>query len=219
MSPRRASALASTCACIWWRGWPGVSWPNARRARWITRGAPMPPPEPIRPSTANAHQQAAPSAPIEVLFALLPDSLALDWAGPAEALRMANQALQAQGLPPRFVLRFVGPCAEQVSSVGLRLSGIEALPTTLDKPSWLVLVGLPGQTIATTSEPTRALLHWLRGLRLHTQQLELITVCAGSVLAAHAGLLARHHVTTHHHHLAELQTVEPSCHVVANRVF
>jgi transcriptional regulator GlxA family with amidase domain len=165
------------------------------------------------------HNLTLPNAPIEVLFALLPDSLALDWAGPAEALRMANQALQAQGLPPRFVLRFVGPCAEQVSSIGLRLTGIEALPATLPKPSWLVLVGLPGQTIATTSEPTRALLHWLRGLRLHPQQLELITVCAGSVLAAHAGLLARRHVTTHHHHLAELQAVEPSCHVVTNRVF
>ncbi|MDR3369398.1 helix-turn-helix domain-containing protein [Rhodoferax sp.] len=165
------------------------------------------------------HNLALSSTPIEVLFALLPDSLTLDWAGPAEALRMANQALQAQGLPPRFVLRFVGPCAEQVSSIGLRLSGIEALPTSLPKPSWLVLVGLPGQTIATTSEPTRALLHWLRGLRLHSHQLELVTVCAGSVLAAHAGLLARRHVTTHHHHLAELQAAEPSCHVVANRVF
>ena len=158
-------------------------------------------------------------APIEVLFALLPDSLALDWAGPAEALRIANQALQAQGLPPRFVLRFVGPCTDQVSSVGLRLTGIEALPATLHKPTWLVLVGLPGKGISTTSEPLQALLHWLRGLRLIDHQLELITVCAGSVLAAHAGLLARRHVTTHHQHLEELQAVEPSCHVVANRVF
>jgi transcriptional regulator GlxA family with amidase domain len=167
----------------------------------------------VQPEASNA------AAPIEVLFALLPDSLALDWAGPAEALRMANQALQAQGLPARFVLRFVGPCAEQVSSVGLRLSGIEALPAALHSPTWLVLVGLPGQTIATTSAPTQALLHWLRGLRLHTHQLELVTVCAGAVLAAHAGLLSHRHVTTHHHHLAELQAAEPSCHVVVNRVF
>jgi transcriptional regulator GlxA family with amidase domain len=159
------------------------------------------------------------NVPIEVLFALLPDSLALDWAGPAEALRMANQALQAQGLPPRFVMRFVGPCADQASSVGLRLTGIEALPATLNRPSWLVLVGLPGHGISTTSEPAQALLHWLRGLRLAEHQLELITVCAGSVLAAQAGLLTRRHVTTHHQHLAELQAADPSCHVVANRVF
>ena len=44
-------------------------------------------------------------------------------------------------------------------------------------------------------------------------------MCAGSVLAAHAGLLAGRRVTTHHHHLQELQAVEPACQVVANRVF
>lgn len=160
-----------------------------------------------------------PANPIEVFFVLLPDTLALDWAGPAEALRITNQVLVAKGLAPRFVLRFVGPCADQVSSVGLRLSGIEALPAVLPLPSWVVLLGMPGQTIAVDSEPARALLHWLRGLRLATHQLELVTVCAGAVLAAHAGLLARHHVTTHHQHLAELQQVAPSCQVVANRVF
>ena len=160
-----------------------------------------------------------PATPIEVFFVLLPDTLALDWAGPAEALRIANQVLVAKGLAPRFVLRFVGPCADQVSSVGLRLSGIEALPTMLPQPSWVVLLGMPGQTIAVDSAPARALLHWLRGLRLVSHQTELVTVCAGAVLAAHAGLLARHHVTTHHQHLAELQQVAPSCQVVANRVF
>ena len=160
-----------------------------------------------------------PATPIEVFFVLLPNTLALDWAGPAEALRIANQVLVAKGLAPRFVLRFVGPCADQVSSVGLRLSGIEALPAVLPQPSWVVLLGMPGQTITVDSEPARALLHWLRDLRLVTHELELVTVFAGAVLAAHAGLLARHHVTTHHQHLNELQQVEPNCQVVANRVF
>lgn len=161
----------------------------------------------------------APNAPIQVLFALLPDSLALDWAGPAEALRMANQALLAQGQAARFVLRFVGPTPEAVSSVGLRLSGLEALPERLTEPVWLVLVGQPGATMPVQSEATQALLHWLRGLRLQTHQRELVTVCAGAVLAAHAGLLAGRHVTTHHQHLAELQAAEPACQVVENRVF
>ncbi|MDD2882414.1 MAG: helix-turn-helix domain-containing protein [Rhodoferax sp.] len=164
-------------------------------------------------------RQTAAITPIQVLFALLPDSLALDWAGPAEALRIANQALLAQGQPERFVLRFVGPVSEAVSSVGLRLAGLEALPDKLTEPTWVVLVGQPGATIPVQSEATQGLLHWLRGLRLQTHKLELMTVCAGALLAAHAGLLAGHHVTTHHHHLAELQTVEPACHVVENRVF
>ena len=162
---------------------------------------------------------AAPHAPIQVLFALLPDSLALDWAGPAEALRIANQAPQIQGQPPRFVLRFVGPNSETVSSVGLKLSGLEALPDTLPAPAWVVLVGQPGATISVQTEAAQALLHWLRGLRLQTDRLELMTVCAGAVLAAHAGLLAGRRVTTHHHHLAELRSVEPNCQVVENRVF
>ena len=177
---------------------------------------------PIEPHHATSPSQPGRQTngtPIEVLFALLPDSLVLDWAGPAEALRMANQALLAQGQPTRFVLRFVGPAADTVSSVGLKLTGLEPLPDTLVEPTWVVLVGQPGATIHVQSAATQALLHWLRGLRLQHQRLELVTVCAGAVLAAHAGLLHQRHVTTHHHHLAELQAAAPTCHVVENRVF
>jgi len=161
----------------------------------------------------------APAPPIQVLFALLPGSLVLDWAGPAEALRIANQMLQVQGRPPRFELQFVSPEPESPSSVGLMLAGLAPLPQSLPAPCWVVLVGLPGREIDVASAPARALLHWLRGLRLVPQSLELVTVCAGAVLAAHAGLLAGQRATTHHHHLAELQAVEPLCQVVANRVF
>ncbi|MGB4117416.1 MAG: helix-turn-helix domain-containing protein [Polaromonas sp.] len=158
-------------------------------------------------------------APIHVVFALLPSSLVLDWAGPAEALRIANQLLAAQGLLAPFALHFTGPDAEAATSVGVHLSGLAALPKDLPSPAWLVLVGQPGNAVAITSEPARALLHWLHGLRLKTGQLELVTVCAGAVLAAHAGLLKGRRVTTHHHHLQELQSIEPQCEVVSNRVF
>lgn len=157
---------------------------------------------------------------IDVYFVLLPDSLILDWAGPAEALRMANQARVAQGLAPRFALHFVSPQPSATSSVGVAVTGLEslpALPTTT--PCWVVLVGQPGQTIAVSSDAARAVLHWLRGLRLVSGQVELVTICAGAVLAAHAGLLAGRRATTHHQHLDELQRVEPRCDVVANRVF
>ena len=161
----------------------------------------------------------APAKPIHVVFLLLPDSLTLDWAGPAEALRMANSILQARGLPPRFVLRFAGPMGQTISSVGLTLSGLEPLPQVLDQPMWVVLVGHPGTAMPVESPAALDLLHWLRGLRLQTHQLELNTICAGAVLAAHAGLLAGRHVTTHHQHLAELRIAEPACQVVENRVF
>lgn len=160
-----------------------------------------------------------PPALIHVVFALLPGSLVLDWAGPAEALRIANQALEAQGQPARFVLRFASPTPGSPTSVGVALAGLEPLPTTLPAPAWVVLVGLPGQRIDASSPEAAGLLHWLRGLRLASGRLELLTVCAGAVLAAHAGLLAGRRATTHHQHLEELATVEPRCDVVANRVF
>ena len=161
----------------------------------------------------------SPAPPIHVLFALLPSSLVLDWAGPAEALRIANQALAVQGLPPQFDLHFASPAPQAVTSVGVQLSGLAQLPAHLHSPAWVVLVGQPGAGLDVTSEPARALLHWLRGLRLKAHQLELVTVCAGSVLAAHAGLLKGRRVTTHHQHLKELQAAEPLCEVVSNRVF
>ena len=162
-------------------------------------------------------------APVHVVFALLPGSLILDWAGPAEALRIANQCLRAQGRAERFQLRSAGPQAETASSVGAQIAGLlplaQALPDDPAACTWLVLVGLPGQRIAVDTAPARALLHWLRGLRLASGRLELLTVCAGTLLAAHAGLLPGRRVTTHHHHLDELRAVEPACEVVDNRVF
>jgi len=163
---------------------------------------------------------------IRVAFVLLPHSLALDWAGPAEALRIANQVLRSQGQPERFALEFVGPDPQTMSSVGLQLAGLAPLPippnqrgTADARPLWVVLVGQPGQTIRVDNDATRSALHWLRGLRLAPGVVELVSICAGSVLAAHAGQLAGHRATTHHQHLDELRQVEPRCDVVANRVF
>lgn len=157
---------------------------------------------------------------IDVLFLLLPGSLILDWAGPAEALRIANGLLREQGKPAAFKLRFAAPRPESMSSVGVQLAGLEALPGTLaPHASWLVLVGQAGTRIGVDTPDTRALLDWLRPLALVPDQLELVTICAGAVLAAHAGLLTGRRATTHHHHLDELQRVAPGCDVVRNRVF
>lgn len=158
---------------------------------------------------------------VDVHFVLLDDSLILDWAGPAEALRMTNQALLDKGRPAAFALHFVGPRAETVSSVGARLTGLGPLPdlSRPERPQWVVLVGQPGDRVDIDSEPARVLLHWLRGLRLSEDRVELVCVCAGSVIAAHAGLLAGRRATTHHHHLDELRQASPDAQVLANRVF
>ena len=158
----------------------------------------------------------------QVLFVLLPNSLTLDWAGPAEVLRSANSVLQALGQAPRFQVRFVGPQTDPITSVGVRLTGVEPLPdlsTARVASTWVVLVGEPGERMQTDTPAALATLHWLRGLRLAVGQLELLTVCAGAVLAAHAGLLTGHEATTHHHHLDELRHADRTCRVLANRVF
>ena len=53
---------------------------------------------------------------------------------------------------------------------------------------------------------------------MRTREL-LMCVCAGSVLAAHAGVLAGRCCTTHHAHLDELRRIEPRAQVLDNRIF
>ena len=159
------------------------------------------------------------SAAIPVHFLVLPHSLVLDWAGPAEALRIANQLLQAQGQPARFALRYIGPHAQAVTSLGIEVTGVGPLPAKMPRNAWLVLVGMPGNRVDVDSPPARAAVQWLQHLRPGRDGLKLVTICAGTLLAAHAGLLRGHRATTHHQHLDELAAAAPGCDVVANRVF
>ena len=156
---------------------------------------------------------------INVYFVLLPGSLLLDWAGPAEALRIVNQLLNRQGAPARFLMHFVSPSSRSECSVGVTLAELSPLPTSLPAPSWVVLLGQVGQTMDIANPDAQAALQWLRGLHLQLGKLELLTVCAGTLLAAHAGLLGSRHATTHHQHLEELHALAPQCEVVSNRVF
>jgi transcriptional regulator GlxA family with amidase domain len=164
---------------------------------------------------------------IPVLFVLLPDTLLLDLAGPAETFRLANRHLLARKRRAVFELRFVGTQAEQRSSVGLALKDVEPLPKALPPQSWLVLLGqtsdglkasLNGRNPAWLS--TRDWLNRQRpSLMREDAHHKLITVCSGAVLAADAGLLTDCRCTTHHELLDHLQTLAPSAEVVNNRVF
>ncbi len=158
---------------------------------------------------------------IDVLFVLMPESLVLDWAGPAEAFRLANQSLARMSKPPVFSLRFVGPDAEAMSSVGARLAAIEPLPEALRSPTWIVLIGKPDEAAHKHKTQTRALTHWLRSIatQLQSNSNKLVTICAGALYAAEAGLLAGARATTHHLEIDALRKLEPRCDVQANRVF
>ena len=55
-------------------------------------------------------------SPIHVYFALLPGSLVLDWAGPAEALRIAQRML-ADGIARETVVKITGLTADEIAAL------------------------------------------------------------------------------------------------------
>jgi transcriptional regulator GlxA family with amidase domain len=172
------------------------------------------------------------AAPIDVLFLVLPETLLLDLAGPAEALRIANQQLAGRGLPPAFRLRYIGADTEAATSVGLTVAGLEPLPATLPPGAWVVLMGRPGlrDTLPRIQRngwlPAR---QWLArvvapalddaGRAASPRPHRLLTVCVGALLAADAGLVGRRQLTTHHELLGTLAALAPQAQVCGNRVF
>lgn len=158
--------------------------------------------------------------PKQVVFVLQDDSLVLDWAGPAEALRLASLEIAVLKLAVEpFALRFVSASAQAVGSVGVQLQALEPLPDQLPAGSWVVLVGRTSAAEQRESRAPQALLAWLARLAPGQQGLRLVTVCSGALLAARAGLLAGRRATTHHQHLDDLARLAPGCTVLQDRVF
>jgi transcriptional regulator GlxA family with amidase domain len=161
---------------------------------------------------------------IDVLFVILPHSLLLDIAGPAEAFRLANQHRGRSGLPPRFRLRFAAPNEMQDTSVGLSIAGLEPLPRELRTNTWVVVVGQPTEHLGNVTPAVTTTARWLHS-RLADSVLEnsgehrLVTICSGTLLAARAGLLRGRRCTTHHELLHTLRALAPRATVIDNRVF
>ena len=155
-----------------------------------------------------------------VVFVLQDDSLVLDWAGPAEALRLASLEIAALQVPASaFTLRFASARAASTGSVGVQLQALEPLPDALPAGSWVVLVGRTSGAEAREPGGSRELLAWLARLAPGRPGLRLVTVCSGTLLAARAGLLDDRRVTTHHQHLDDLARLAPRATVLQDRVF
>lgn len=151
-------------------------------------------------------------APREVLFVVLPRAVLLDLAGPADAFRNAEAHC-----PGSYRLRFLAPQPVLQASVGLTLADLEPLPARLAPDSIVVLTGVSAERVDPELPAARRVIEWLRSPEI-TPGL-LMCVCAGSLLGAHAGLLAGRDCTTHHEHLEELRRVEPRARVFDNRIF
>jgi transcriptional regulator GlxA family with amidase domain len=160
---------------------------------------------------------------IDILFVIVPHSLLLDIAGPAEAFRLANQHRERRGEPPRFRLRFASHDPTLTTSVGLSLMDLIPLPQRLSGPTWVVVVGQPTAHTRQVTPAIAATAAWLH-TTLHGSLFgdgaphRLITICSGSLLAARAGLLGRRRCTTHHELLSSLRVMAPQAQVIGNRV-
>ncbi len=150
--------------------------------------------------------------PRDVFFVLLPSVVLLDVAGPADAFRNA----EAQR-PGSYRMRFVAPQPRLQAAVGLNLCDLEPLPHQPAPGSIVVLTGIAGPRIDLNDAAAQQVVQWLRGGAVRESL--LMCVCAGSVLAGHAGLLGGRACTTHHEHLEELRRVAPGARVLDNRIF
>jgi transcriptional regulator GlxA family with amidase domain len=161
---------------------------------------------------------------IDILFVIVPHSLLLDIAGPAEAFRLANQHREARGLSPRFRLSFAGPVTTLPTSVGLAIVNLVPLPQRLTTPTWVVLVGQPTAHARRVTPEIVSTAQWLsqelrEALGAADTPHRLITICSGAMLAARAGLLTNRRCTTHHDLLNDLRALAPRAQVIDNRVF
>lgn len=151
----------------------------------------------------------------EVWFVLPPDLVLLDFAGPADAFRLAA----ARGAPLR--LRFASPTASPrgvPTSLGLGLAGVEPLPVTLPPDAWVLLCGASAGEEALRHRAGQALLRWLQRV-VAPAAVDVACICSGALFAAQAGLLDGRRCTTHHSLFAALRRAAPRAEVLDSRVF
>lgn len=156
-------------------------------------------------------QHAMQQPPLLVWLVLTPTALLLDYAGPAEALRMARD------LGARLELH---TCAAQPSiatSVGPALVGLEPLPPVLPPNSLVLVVGNSDEGAAPVTEAVRRVVRWLQSAP--QADTRLASICSGALLLAQAGRLAGRHCTTHHSLTEALQAAEPTARVEQDRIF
>jgi transcriptional regulator GlxA family with amidase domain len=151
----------------------------------------------------------------DLWFVVPPNLVLLDFAGAADALRIAID----RGAPWR--LRFAAaPTKDGIAttSLGIGLSGFGALPEHLDRDALVIVCGASGNATSRNSKGSRVIIDWLRRVPANAG-CHLACVCSGALLAAHAGLLDGRRCTTHHTLIDALRQAAPKAEVLDSRVF
>lgn len=148
---------------------------------------------------------------LSIYLVLTPNVLMLDYAGPAEALRMARD----MGAP--LALHTCGPQAAIHTSLGTGLSGLEPLPAQLPPRSLVLVVGNSNEEVDYATDAARTVVQWLK--TAPQGDTRLASICSGALLLAQAGCLDGRHCTTHHTLIADLQACAPTAQVAMDRIF
>jgi transcriptional regulator GlxA family with amidase domain len=148
---------------------------------------------------------------VSVWFVLTPPVLLLDYAGPAEAMRMAAES----GAP--FELHHCGPLTRAMTSLGTVVDGLEPLPTKLPPDSLVMIVGSTDLPEPGISAPFDAVVQWLRDAP--APDTRIASICSGALLLARAGRLAGRRCTTHFGLVEQLERAEPTARVQDDCLF
>ncbi|MBO3716757.1 MAG: DJ-1/PfpI family protein, partial [Candidatus Accumulibacter sp.] len=148
---------------------------------------------------------------LSVWFVLTPNVLMLDYAGPAEALRMAGE------MGADIAVHTCAPVAQLRTSLGVELAGLAALPARLPPDSLVIVTGNACEAEDYARPEAHAVVAWLRtAVQADTQ---FASICSGALLLAAAGLLDGRRCTTHHSLIDALRLAAPAAKVEENRVF
>jgi transcriptional regulator GlxA family with amidase domain len=148
---------------------------------------------------------------VPVWFVLTPNVLLLDYAGPAEALRMAAE------MGGDLLLHHCAPTPRLGTSLTVELGGLSALPPELPPNSLVIVTGNACEAQDYARPEAHAVVDWLR--RAPRADTCTASICSGALLLAAAGLLDHRRCTTHHSLIDDLRAVAPTARVLENRVF
>ncbi len=148
---------------------------------------------------------------LSVYFILTPNVLLLDYAGPAEALRMAAE------MGADLMVHSCSPVTRLCTSLGIDLDGLLPLPPVLPDNSLLIVTGNARDAEDYAMPEAHVVVDWLR--RTPRADTRIASICSGALLLAAAGLLDGRHCTTHHSLIDTLRALAPTAKVEENRIF
>ncbi len=150
--------------------------------------------------------------PIDCYFLVLPGFLPLDLAGPQQVMLSANNHRQL------YRIHYISLCPDVAMKGGLMLQQLMPLPVKMPQGSRLIIAGLSQTDQFLASAQGEQVVSWLKQQRA-VDDLTLVTICSGALIAAKSGFLVNKRCTTHQDLIARLELIEPSAQVISDRLY